>query len=247
MVALGVWGHCFPARPSTFTSTCIQFPSLFLPECEVQCLGAPISGLHQPTWDPSCCWEQDVQVEAWENMKETRSVNWKLPHCVVKHACSLVCKREAEEKWIWMPFSWDYGHMVWCHLFSSSCSAAGLWDLHTFAFICHVKRGDSERPFFCPSARPCSQPLTSLCTLPKEQSWFSEQVQPDCRSGLSSSNLFLLNFSVAPDRTFAIFQQQKGMDLRGEGRHDVHSATCTQYTGSWMVRFYCYNTIFSVL
>lgn len=42
--------------------------------------------------------ELQPQVDAGANRKETCSVNLKFPHCVVKHACSLVWKREAEEK-----------------------------------------------------------------------------------------------------------------------------------------------------
>lgn len=50
---------------------------------------------------------------------------------------------------------------------------------------------------------------------------FRKTVQPDCKSRLSSSDLFLLNFSPAPGRTFATFQQQKEMDSSGERGRDV--------------------------
>lgn len=101
--------------------------------------------------------------------------------------------------------------------------------------------------FSPPSPGPCSKPLTSPATLLKERSRFSEKAQPDCKSGLNSFKLFLLNFSAAPGRTFAHFQQQKGMASKGEGGRDVHSTTGTRFPGSWIVRFYCYDSIFSVL
>lgn len=256
MVAVGAWEHCFPAKPSTFSSTCIQLPILLPPRAPcVRCSawGLPFlaptspSGIHLVVgsrtfrWKPEQRWRKPAQ---WTGNSHTVLSNTLVHWCVKgklrrnEFECLLV------------------GIMgIWCGAICFPLPALQ-WGFKTFTHLplSVMSKGETERGLFSALLQGSAHSLSLysalyiyICTFPKVQSWFSEQVQPDCRSGLSSSNLFLLNFSVAPGRTFAIFQQQKGMDLRGGGGHDVHSATRTQCAGSWMVRFYCYNSIFSVL
>lgn len=143
---------------------------------------------------------------------------------------------------------WAYGVVLFVFLFLL-CSGPLIPSSHICLYLsCQKGRQQEGFGFFSPpSLGPCSKSLTSPATLLKERSRFSEKAQPDCKSGLNSFKLFLLNFSAAPGRTFAHFQQQKGMASKGEGGRDVHSTTGTRFPGSWIVRFYCYDSIFSVL
>lgn len=130
--------------------------------------------------------------------------------------CCQTCLFTGVEKGSWREMNlnafklgwWAYGVVSFVFLFLL-CSGA-LIPSHICLYLpCQKRR---QQLAFFSSFGATLKALTLHWTLPKEQSWFSEKVQPDHKNRLNSSDLLLLNFLAAPWRTFAIFQQQKEID-----------------------------------